>query len=281
MIKDLVVIGDHIYFSTFIEDIPGEFKLYELDFETQDMTLLFESNHIFNLFKAYGSLYLTTDTIYHLSDSRVYQLIDQEVVHVYDLNYQIHELSEYQINYEQKLLISTHQTTSGVRSYQVVVVDYHNFEIDEYLLEDLENIYSFQSTFNTYYTYNKYNGSKLYKLNGYEANLVLTHEHVEYFNLLSENRYFIDNMLYDENHKQIQDFKFYDETYNKSSAAIFINNGSDNYYVIDHEFIGFVIEYPNEPYTWDLKFTTRLALYIPSLLLIGLFVLWGQKRKNN
>jgi hypothetical protein len=76
MIKDLVVIGDHIYFSTFIEDIPGEFKLYELDFETQDMTLLFESNHIFNLFKAYDSLYLTTDTIYHLNDSRVYQLID-------------------------------------------------------------------------------------------------------------------------------------------------------------------------------------------------------------
>jgi hypothetical protein len=91
-----------------------------------------------------------------------------------------------------------------------VVVDYHNFEIDEYLLEDLENTYSYQS-----------------------------------------------------------------------SAAIFINNGSDNYYVIDYEFIGFVIEYPNEPYSWNLELTTRLILFIPSLLLIGLFVLWGQKRNYN
>lgn len=88
-------------------------------------------------------------------------------------------------------------------------------------------------------------------------------------------------MLYDENHKQIQDFKFYDEAYNKSIAAIFINNGSDNYYLIDHEFIGFVIEYPNEPYSWDLELTARLILFIPSLLLIGLFVLWGQKPNYN
>ena len=281
IVKDLVVVENKIYFSTFIEDIPGEFKLYELDFETQEMTLLFESNHIFNLFEAYGSLYLITDTFYHLDDSRVYQLIDDQIVHLYDLNYQIHELHEYTINYEQKLLISTHHLSSGARNYQVAVVDYHNFEIVEYLLEDLENIYSFQSTFNTYYTYDKYNGSTLYKLDGYVANLVLTHEHVEYFKLLSENLYFIDYMLYNENNEQIQDFRFYDEAYNKSGAAIFINDGSDNYYVIDNEFIGFVIEYPNEPYTWDLSLTTRLALYIPSLLLIGLFVSWGQKRKYN
>ena len=279
IVKDLVVVGNHIYFSTFIEDIPGEFKLYELDFETHDMTLLFESNHILNLFEAFDMLYLTTDAFFDFDDSRVYQLIDQEVVYLYDLDFQIHELSEYSFDYEQKLLISTHEISSGARNYQVAILDYHNFEIDEILLEDLENVYSFQSTFNTYYTYNKYNGSTLYKLDGYDANLVLTHEHVEYFKLLSEKLYLIDYMLYDENNKQIQDFRFYDEDYNKSGAAIFINDGSDNYYAIDNEFIGFVVEHPNEPYTWDLNFTTRLVLYIPSLLLIGLFVTWGQKRK--
>lgn len=283
IVKDLVVVGNHIYFSTFIEDIPGEFKLFELDFATHDITLLYQSNHIFNLFEAYESLYLVTDSIYNFEDSKVYQVVDQQVEHLYDLEYQIHEMISYQINYEQKLLVSTHDSehTSSGREYKVAVVDYYNFEIDQYILGNLENIYNFQSTRHNFYGYNKYNGTKLYKFEGYDATLVLTHDHVEYFKLLSDDLYLIDDELYDKNNDMIQDYMFYDDAYYKSRAHIIINDGNDNYYVIDHELIGFVIEYPDELHTWNLKFTTRLWLFIPSLFIVGVFVSWGQKRKNS
>ena len=281
IIKDLVVIGDHIYFSTFIEDIPGEFKLFELDFETQDIELLYESTHVFKLFKAYQSLFLVTDPLYHFVDSKVYQLVNQNVEYLYDLDFQIHDLIEYDINYNQKLLVSIHDIgyPSGNRENLIAVLDYYNFEIDQYMLRNLENSYNFQSTLQQFYGYNTYDGSELYKFEGYDATLVLTHDRVEGFKLLSDNRYLIDYELYDDNHQMIQDYMFYDDEYYKSGAQIIINDGSDNYYVVDNEFMGFVIEYPDEPYTWNLNFSTRLGLYIPSLIIIGLFISWGQKRK--
>lgn len=281
IIKDLVVVGEHIYLSTFIQDIPGEFKLFEFDFETHDLTLLYESNRIYKLFKVYESLYLISDDFYYLESSKVLQLVDNNVVQLYDLEYYVHDLIEYNLDYQQKLLVSIHERDSehGTLNFKVAVIDYHNFEIDQYILANSENLYEFQSTLHEYYGYNPYNGTSLYKFEGYNANLVLTHDEVESFILLSDDRYLINNELYDGNHQKIQNYMFYDEKFNKSSAPIIINNSHDNFYIIDNELMGFVIEYPDEPNTWNLVFSTRLTLYISSILMIGLFVSWGQKRK--
>ena len=55
--------GVLLYFSTYDEEIPGEFQLYNLDFETKEYELLFESNEVLNLYVAFQDLFLISDPI--------------------------------------------------------------------------------------------------------------------------------------------------------------------------------------------------------------------------
>ena len=283
IVKELLVINESIYLTTFIEDIPGEFKLYEFDFETETLTLLFESMRIYKLFEAYERLYLMTDPLYDMVDSEVYQLVNgNEIELLVTLDYQIYDLNEYWINYQQKLLISTHDFDTPYHeiNFKVLIVDSNNFEIEYILLENLENTYHFYSTFRHYYGVNPYNGNDIYQFENHEARLVLSHEHADYFQLLSEEFYLIDYMLYNAKHEKLQDFMFYDTNNKPSSADLIINDGNNNYYVIDNEFMGFAVEYSDDPETWNIPLGLRLGIFIPSLLTIGLFISLGQRRKE-
>lgn len=281
-IYDLVVIDDNLYFSTFNEQIPGEFKLYNLDFDTFEYHLIFESSEVLNIYLAFDQLFLVSNPFFE-STTKIYQynFENTTVSELISVDFRIYGMSEYFAGYDSYFILSVTNLDPAVHKNTIGLFDF-DFELQHvlYVEEEAEVHHLFTGYGKTFI--GTTNGAIYFKDLSYK---VIGEGYARYPEVLNEEYVRINEKIYYENDdldefQSTSDVLFYDENFYPQVAKILIIDEFGDYYAIDNDFIGFVRYVPYEIEHVVFPNYVRVISLVIGIFTYGYFITLGHKNKK-
>ena len=280
-IYDLEIFGEDIFITTYNEEIPGEFKLYRLDFITFDFELYYESQDVLRMYKAFEQLYLISDPVLE-SQTKVYQynFTNETMESPILLDYRIYDMAEYFVDYESYIMLSVANLEQNEPNNTIGLFDY-NFDLQHIVYEEDPGI-----------VHHLFSGYGITMLGTDQGAIVfdgLTYEIIgeEYarwpqplsqeFIRIGESIYYKD--FYTKEITLYSTKPFYDEDYYPQAAKFMIDDDSGNFYMLDNQMIGFAIQKPHEINQVYMSSGFRVVCLIYGILTYGFFITLGHKRK--
>jgi len=281
-IYDVIVYDDIIYFSTFDEEIPGEFKLFILDFDTLEIELVHESQEVLRMYKAFEQLYLVSDP--HLeTNTKIYQydFITKTMSEAIEVDYTIYSLTEYFVEYESYILMSVSNNQMDDYNNKIVLADY-NFDVQHTIYEADPGI--------VHMLFSDYGQVLLGTDEG-----IIVFEDMEYYTLGDDysrwpeivgpewirNEQYLYQLNYEtERFELYSDVPYYSKDLYEMGAKFLVYNELDgNFFGIDNNVIELIHFQPYEIDDVYIESTTRIILYSIGIITYGFFLILGHKRK--
>lgn len=285
-IYDIVFYDQSIYLTTYDDSIPGAFKLYELDFETKEFTVLYESQEVLRMYKAFYQIYFISDPFLE-PQTNVYEFDPTTKVmsDPFELDFPVYGMAPHfvrieddgDLRFEDYLILSVTNLEPDNPINSIAVFDYQ-FDLQHVLYEEQDAVIHllFHDYGNT--VIGTRNGAILFQN---LDTVTLGEEYARWPKIVSPDIIRVNESLYqrdwdtDEFHLY-SDTLFY-ENNEPQGARFLISDGVENLYALDNHFIGVVQPVPREIETPRYSSATRATMYVMGTLSYGLFLTLGHK----
>jgi transcriptional regulator with XRE-family HTH domain len=282
-IYDLVVLYDTIYVTTVDQDIPGEFKLYELDFETFHFTLLYESQEVLRMYEALDQLYFISDPLFE-GQTKVYQYeIDSGTMFPpINLDYSVYGMSGYFVEYESFFIMSARGLDTNDQNNIIGLFDYE-FELQHTLYEEDPGLVHILFTGYGHHMIGTTDGVIVFDdLN----QTTLGEGYARWPKPISPEMIRVGEQLYYKNestgeYSLYTDVLFYDQDYYPQGARFLISDETEHLYVIDNVLLGTVEPVPREIDDVYVSSGLRMTFYVIGILSYGYFLTLGHKELHS
>lgn len=282
-VYDLVKCQERIFFTSYDENIPGEFKLYEFDIETMTYDIIYESQEVLNLYAAFENLYLVSDP--HLErETKIYQYFvdSDQMLEPIEVDYLIYGLAEYYVDYESYLILSVTNLQATDPVNKIVLADY-SFTVHEIIYE--EEVGLVHLLFHDYGTtlLGTEDGVVVFQEDSYDH---IAKDYARWPEILSPDMIRIGETIYIEDYESAEysllyDVLYYDSEYYPQGARFLIyDEGTNNFYIIDNEIIGRLEIVPREIEEVLFQSGMRITFLIIGVFSYGYFFTLGHKKKS-
>lgn len=289
-IQDLLVVNERIFVTTFDASLPGEFKLYELDFETKEFTLLYESQDVLRMYHAFQQLYFISDP--HLEpQTKIYQydLQTEDMSPPITVDFTVYGMTEYFAEYEDDggthmetyFIMSVTNVPSGNGNNVIGLFNY-DFELEHTLYEEQDAVRHLLFHDYGHVLIGTEDGAILFQDLDY---IRLGEAYARWPKVVSPEMIRVNESLYQEDF-QTEEFHlyseglFYDDEYYIQGARFLLSDENNDLFAIDNELFGVVRPVGREIEEPRLPSGTRLTLYIIGGLTYGGFLVLGHKPRK-
>ncbi len=273
---DMVYNGETIYFSSYSFDNPDDFSINKLEFETGEITTIYETNDIYAMHFHFGRIFLVSHWEF-AGETNIYELTeDEEVVFIDNYNETIYDLTSEFVDYEFRFFVSIYREIDGEVKSVIQMLDSDFTYIENIFEIPSREVIFFKEDLGTALFVHE---SSLYLLEGNEVKSLESENEVQLVNVISDSLIRVEDKIYTKDFDLLTDYLFYREDYTNDVAFLFISDENENFYAIDNEFMSFVVHQPREENPILLPFIYRVLILVPSVFLLGLAVVNGH-RKN-
>lgn len=282
-VRDVVVVYDDIYYTSWEEETTFIFNVYKMNVETNTSELVFEGSTILNMYEIfpYDIVLFVTNPEYS-QETNVYTMdVDEEMTFISDFSYQVYDVISYQVDYQTGYLFSIKNISGPEMLYEEnynLVWANDQFEISESLSffdDELVIPAIFEGDFGEIYFENE---DQIYFMREADVELVVREDNFADLQSFGGNHYYMDGEILNKDFSVYSKFLFYDYDYTKSSTYYAFTDDSGNSFAFDNHYFALLQLHPYVSQIWLLHPVLRFLILVPSMFSLGYFIVLGQRK---